>query len=407
MVHAAFAKIASAEALVDRARAPWLPTASMQAGGSAYATNGQFVVSGLQSASSDEYYFLGQGTLNLQWMLYDFGRTSAAIDAAGNGVNAARLSAQASQQIAMCEAAVAFFTLLADDDLTRSADEVRADRERVVAMTHHLVEAGYRTPVDEMRAQVGLEDAKLEVTLAQATRDNDQVSLASALMLDPATTFRLTMPGQFKVDERAAADGAAAVAARKEVAAAAAHLQQARRDLTAARRGHLPSVSASGQGILMYTHDVSTYSGQSPSTLVTNSPAEVAQGSLTLTIPLFDPLLNANIRAAEGNLGEAQANLEQVTLTTRTQASQAARQMRSARAVLEQSQRVATTTAANLKAVEDRYVNGMESPLALADAQREDAIARIGIIRARLAYDVAAVRVLAGLSRVDDLSRVR
>jgi multidrug efflux system outer membrane protein len=406
-VHAAFARIASAEAGVDRASAAHLPSIYAQGSGTAFATNGQVYASGVVSSASNEWYAVAAGALNLQWTLYDFGHTSSAVDAASAGVTAATLSARATEQTAMAEAAVAFFTLLADDDLVRSADAARADREHVAAITHHLVEGGYRTTVDEKREQIALEVAKLDLSLASAARDSDSVSLATALQLDPTTTFQLTAPEPLSVDENAAANGTVALRARRDVAAAAARVEQARHGVDSASHAHLPVLAASASGQLLYAHDSATYSGPGGGTTTTDGPTELVQGTLTLTLPLFDATINANVRAAEGSLREAQAGLEQVTLSARTEAIQAARQARSARTLFEQSQHLAEATAANLAAVEDRYSNGMESPLTLADAQREDKNARVAIVRARLAYDVAAVRLLAGLSRADELLKAR
>jgi outer membrane protein TolC len=81
--------------------------------------------------------------------------------------------------------------------------------------------------------------------------------------------------------------------------------------------------------------------------------------------------------------------------------------VRSARILLEQSKQLAAGAAANLAVVEERYGNGMESPLSLADAQREDVNARGAIARARLAFEVAKVRLLAALSRADELLKAR
>jgi outer membrane protein TolC len=416
-VHAAFARIASAEAGVDHARAAELPSLYAQGSGTGFGSNGHVYAGGVASVTDTEAYFLGQGTLNLQWTLYDFGHTSAAVDSAKAGVNAATLSARATEQVAMSEAAVAFFTLLADDDLVRSAEASRVDREHVLSITHHLVEAGFRPPVDETRAQIALDVAKLAASVAMATRDSDSVNLATALLLDPSTTFHLSPPSPLRVDDGGNQVGEIAVKTRRDVAAAAAKVDQARLNVTSAKRAHLPSVSATASGGVVYSYDVAT--GPDPTdknypnsknTIVyppVSGPTETGTGTLILSIPIIDSLINANVRAAEANLGEAQAGLEQVTQSARSEALQASRAAKNARVVLDQSQRLAAGAAANLSVVEERYSGGMESPLALADAQREDAAARVAIVKAQLAYEIAAVRLLAGLSRADELLRTR
>jgi outer membrane protein len=300
----------------------------------------------------------------------------------------------------MAEAAVAYFTLLADDGLVQAAEAARADREGVELITRRVVAAGFRPPVDETRAQVGVDVAKLDVAVARATRDNDSASLAAALMLDPATAFRLEAPAP-SVSLAPAATGpgvAVVVDTRPTVVAARHRVERMRLELQAARGARLPSVTMQGQGAVLYTSD--RVQG-TPS----NMPSAFVSGALNLTVPLFDPQANANVRIAEAAVGDAQANLEQVTVSAWSAASLAWRQLESTRAILEQAERVSVGTAANLAAVEDRYASGSESPLGVADAQREDALAQVAVIKAHLALDVARVRLLAQLSRVEELGR--
>jgi outer membrane protein TolC len=399
-VHAALARAAAAAAAVDRSRAGLLPYVALQASGVAFATNGQAYSGGVVSMTTSDGYFVGQGAVNVQWVLWDFGHTSSLTDAARSGVGSASQSTRAAEQVAMAEAAVAYLGLLGDEDFVRSAEEARADREHVLEMTHRMVTGGYRPLVDETRARVALDMANLEVRTAQATRDNDAVTLASALGVAPATVFRLTPPGP--IDVGGEVDIAAPVGARGDVAGAAARVEQARHALDAAVRAYLPAVSASGSGALLYARDRATVAG---STTVTQQPGETIQGAITLTVPIFDPVVRAGVRASEAALGEAQAGLAEVTLAAQTETSRAALAARSTQLILEEAERFAVGAAANLAAVEERYSSGVESALALADAEREDAFARLAIVRARVAVDVAKVRVLAAASRVEELTR--
>ena len=170
-------------------------TVSIQGAGTAFTTNGQIYSGGLVSTASTDTYLLAQGTLNLQWTLYDFGRhVESTIDSAKAGVTAAGLSARASEQRAMAEAAVAFFTLLADDARWSS----RRTRCGPIAngssasRTASCSRGSGRRWTDNARPSGPGGGAARRASVAEAARDNDQVILASALMLlDPATTFHL------------------------------------------------------------------------------------------------------------------------------------------------------------------------------------------------------------------------
>jgi outer membrane protein TolC len=405
LVHLAFARVASAEAGLDRSAAARLPTFSASGLGTAYVRDGQVYSSGIVSSTSRETYLAGQSSLHAQWPVYDFGRTSSAIDAAKAGVLSVRLTAEATQQDAMVETAVAFFNLLADSELVRTAQEILTQREQVLAITRRQVESGYRMPVDEIRAQVSVDEARLDLSIAEATRESDSVHLSNALLLQPTTMLRLVAPGPLAIREIPLADVPSAIRDRRDVGAANARVEQTRRGLDAARRAHLPLLSFNATGTLLYVHDRASIPGAAP--VITDGVTKLATGGISLSVPIFDPVIEANVKAAEGSLREAQANFEQVTLTARSQTSLALTQLRRARAVLYQSQRLAMGAAASLSTIAERYATGIESPLSLADAQRQDVVGRVAVIRAHLAVDVAEVRALATLTRIHELLTAR
>src|SRR4051812_21948784 len=67
-VHAAFARIAGAEAVVARSRAAHLPTVSAAGMGTVFASRGPVFVSGLSSnVDSSQQTLVAQASLNLQW----------------------------------------------------------------------------------------------------------------------------------------------------------------------------------------------------------------------------------------------------------------------------------------------------------------------------------------------------
>jgi outer membrane protein len=398
-----------AEASVDLAAAMHWPQITLSAGGVALASRGQVYADGLVSPASQETFFAGQAGLNLRWVLYDFGRTSSAVDAANAGARAAKLSARVTEQVAMAEAATAFFTVLANDDLVRSADAVRANRERILTVSRSLTKEGFRGTVDTARAQVALDVARLDLYLATAASENDSVLLATALQLDPSTTFRLAAPEPLRRDDSTLTSdgGTEAIGRRRDVAAAEARVGEARDRLEAASRAWLPVLEATGSGQMTYAHASSVFVGTGSGPVVVDGPTESVQGTLMVTVPLFDATLNANVRAARAALDESRAYLDQVEYSARREFLQSARQLTNARVVLEQSERLAAGAAANLAAVEDRYTSGIDGPLVLADAEREDASARVAIIRARLEQNLAGVRWLASLSRMDDLLGAR
>ena len=119
-----------------------------------------------------------------------------------------------------------------------------------------------------------------------------------------------------------------------------------------------------------------------------------------LTVPLFDPLINANIRGAEANVTIARADLAQQVLAVRTDAVQSAIAVRSAREQYLSAVRNADLTAANLALAEGRFAAGTTNLLELVDAQSQDAVARLTVIQRRFLLDSAQMHLLASEQRL-------
>jgi outer membrane protein TolC len=158
-------------------------------------------------------------------------------------------------------------------------------------------------------------------------------------------------------------------------------------------------------GTALYGTQQSSFGQQAA--VASRGPSLFGQVSLLATLPLFDPVIQANIEAAEAKVGIAHANLERVTLDARLDRELATARLRTARAVLDQAQQVEVFAHINLSTVESRYAAGVESPFSLIDAQREDRVARLAVVRARLAVDTAGVKLLAAEARADVLLRTR
>jgi outer membrane protein TolC len=400
-VHAAAAGVSVADAEVARSRAAVLPAFALQGGGVGFASVGRTYAGGVVTTDQTQLYGVGQATLGVQWLLSDFGKTSSAVDAARSGVQSAIERAREVEQAAISEAAVVYYTVLSDEDLVAGDSEVLRERERTLAITRRSVESGNRAAIDERRAELAVGTAKLEVARAQAEYESDRTVLASLLRLDPREPWRLERPHPLAVDAAAGTT----IEARHEVVAARAKVEQARRASEAARRARLPTLSAAAFGTVLWAAQQSSASQQSPSS--SEGPSVLGQVSLTATLPLSDPQIEANVRAAEANVSSATAELERVTLRARLDVDVAASRLANARSLLAQAEHLAAASRASLAAMEDRYAAGVETPLALVDLQREDALARIAVIRGQLAVDTGSVQLLAAQARAEVLLQAR
>jgi outer membrane protein len=401
VVHAAIAKIASSEAALAHASAPRLPTLQFELGANVFTSQGRVFSDGIVSSPSRETYLVGQSTVALRWTVYDFGRTSNAISAAQAGVASAHLSAEATEQAAIEESATAFFCLLADTDLTLQASAIVGDRQRILAITHRLVESGLRTEADEIRAEVDLDAARLDAVVAEGARSESATVLTSMLALSPETELQLIAPSDVAFMNRLQRTS---TVKRRDLAAANARIVQAKKEFSATERARLPTVAMGASATTLYAYDRSS---DGEASRVTRGPSAFAQAGLTLSVPIFDPKLGSDSRLASGRLQEAQASLELIEHNAKAESSGALTRLRSSEAVFEQSRRLALVAGASLGAIEDLYAAGLESPLSLVNAQREDSRARVNSVRARVAYQLAQIRFLASVGGASALLTVR
>lgn len=400
-VHVALQRVTAARAELREARSRYWPTLSASLGGSAYASHGTLFASGLQATGTGRTALESRVGLGGRMAVYDFGQTARAVDAAQSSLEAAKLEALAQEEQAMAEAAIAFYTVVADQELSVAALNAQAERERVLAITRRLVSAGIRAPVDELRAQVAVDVAVLELAVAEEALKRDSAALAAALALDPASELQLATP------DDAAASGEvmeidAALRANPDLNAQRARVAQARHAVQAARNARWPTLELDLQAALLYTA-ASVRNPGAPSATQLTSPSQYAAGTLTLSAPLFDAALDARVATAETRVGEAERVLAQHQFLTRLDARQTSQALRSAQHVLGQAQRVERGAVESLAVAEGRYANGVDDALTVGDAQREANDARKNVIQARLGLRVSRVRFLLAFSRIHEL----
>jgi outer membrane protein TolC len=393
-VREARARIAQAEARISQAGVPRRPTLNVVGSANGFVSNGSFVSQGV-TVDTGETATWGDGTANLSWTFLDF-RTSDAVRAAEHGLDAASADARASEQVAMTQAAVLFYTLLADEDLVAAAQKSVQQRERALATAKALGSAGLRSPTDVFRATVALESAKSDLALAEGAAQEDAVALAGVLLLPVGERLRLVRPPEARVPLDPVGAANAAVANRPELASARARVEQSHAELDAARGARLPTLGLQASGSARYTQITSN--GASGS-----GPSQIGQGGIVLTIPILDPHASANVRAAEAQVAAADAELFRQSMQVRYEAARAAIAARSAVAVLERAKEQAESAAQHLVTIEERYKSGVATPLELLDAQREDAIARTLVVTSRRAVDIASLRVLSAVGKIATL----
>jgi outer membrane protein len=354
----------------------------------------------LGTGGADSVWGTAAGVL-LSWDAIDFGVRKANIDVARSQTDATRAQTELTQLDVAAAAADAFLTVLASDEGVRAA---QANVERLTVFAQAvtaLVRNELRPGADESRATAELALARNQVSVAVQQRDLARATLAA--MLGAAGTD-ITANPQGLADAPATAAAGAAVDAHPAVKVDLAAIEAIRARERSLGRVYFPRLTLqgalSGRGT----------GAEVPGVLTDGSPFRTPNWALgaTVNFPVFD-IFNAQARKRVElhNEAAAQARVEQTRQNITTEQARA-------RALLTAATEIARNTPVARDAAVDaasraraRYDAGLASITEVAEAQRllaqadaDDAVARLGIWRALLAAAQAGGDLRPFLSQV-------
>jgi outer membrane protein TolC len=392
------ARAASAQA--DLARAGYLPTVTLSGGTSFALSNGTQVIGGTIATNNTNYSLNFDASASLRWTIWDFGRTAGSVDNAEASERASVLDAEATRRTAVSAAVGAYYAVVLDRDAIENARATERVRARALEVARGYTEAGARPDIERTRAEVSLASARLDVANAEVQFRADLAALAGALGIDATGELDAQAPSPLSLDEDGVLAAQRAATDRPDVLASRLRTQQADLQVDNARRGFLPTLSASASAGIRYT---ANWRYVDPMWSDTRGPSESVNAGVTLSWAAFDPTVRANVRIAEANAAVARAQEQQSIIAARTEAVQAVVAARAARQALEQSETLARGAAANLGQAQGRYEQGIGTMLELVDAQAADAQARASLVRARWQWEVAKARAWIAQGRVESL----
>ncbi len=398
-VRAAVARVTAANAQIEQARAAWLPTLGVSTSPSISFSDRPF----LPATDTTPAQRLQGSSINIdataaaRWNLFDFGRTSANVRASERARDALREDSRAATLQALSSAATQYLTVLADLEAIETTRITVTQREARLRIAQGRVEAGAAGPNESVRAQVDLDAGRLDLTIAEARAASDRAALAASLGLDPAVPIEIIrIPDEaLAADDDPARAATEAVSARPEFAAARHRVAQAQAQADLAHANRRPALTANANASVGYNE---VLAGRS-----LGGVSETVSGGLSLSWQVFDRSLAAAADVADAAVATAQETLNAQSLSVRTAAVQAAVASRSARAQVEQAERLAAGTASNLELATGRYQGGAGTLLEVVDAQAADASARIAVVRARLNLALSRAQLLAATGRLERL----
>lgn len=328
------------------------------------------------------------GAVLLSWEAVDFGQRKAAVDVARAQTSFARNQTALTELEVASAAADAFLTVLAAEESVRAAG---ANVERLQVFGNNvrtLVQNQLRPGADQSRSEAELAVANNQLSQAVQIAEVARASLADAI--GSAGTILELSPGAL------ATVPPFAVESPDLKAHPAARAQQAAIEIVEARQGALD------RAYLPHITLQSTFAARGTGAETPGVPSfgnglwlQVPNWAVgaTVTFPALDLFsINARKRVESQNVLAERARYERTVQTLTTQEVKARALMKAATAIARNTpiERQAATAGENQARA--RYQSGLASVTEVAEAQRllaqaeaDDAVARLGVWRALLA----------------------
>ena len=372
---AAQQSLEAAQQGVAQARAGYGPSVSVNANGTAGATNAP-VSSALTSPTATGTAGIA-GTITV----FDNGRTKALVESAQAGVASAQAALKQTQQDLALQAAAQFFTVLSSEGVADAQQQVLAQAQAQLALVQAQVRAGVAPQADVIQAQAQVAQAQVSVLNAGAQILTTKASLASTMGIDTTTPIEVASPTVPSPQLSVTSDQviAAALRNRPEIAKANAAVQAAQAGLDTAYVNAGPQVSIGlGAG----------YTPASTEPALNNTASYGLTG--TISLPLFDSGRGrAEIAGAQATLKGAQASLSSTILSIRQDAYQSYLGAVQAAANVTATQAAKAAADQALSVAQGQYRAGVGTIIAVIQAQTTAAQADVNAASAVYSYESA------------------
>ena len=310
-------------------------------------------------------------TLQINWMLYDFGKREANVDVALENLRAANFDYNQSIQDAVLSVSVAYFNLYEAMGAIKASLADLRDARTAYESANAKMKQGVGNRQDMLIALANAKNAEFALEKNRAYEEQCRASLAAAMGIKVDSNLKISedvkVPDSAESEKKIESLIAEALSERQSVLSAYASMRAAKRSADAAYDDYFPTISAVGTG--QWTDYISSpYDG---------APAYGFSGGIALTWNLFDGFVrqyelisaNAKERAAAMKLKEAQIKIISDVWTYFYAYKSALKQVESARAAVEANEQACN-------AVKIGYDNGINSLVDLLTAQANLATAR-------------------------------
>jgi outer membrane protein len=289
-------------------------------------------------------------------LIYDFGKTGALVDEARANARFADFDLERVREVVVFNVRQAYLQLLQAQRLVRVADAQVARSELNLRSARGFFDVGTKPKSDVTKAEVEVANSRVAQIQARNLVALAQVTLANALGLEAATPLQIEDILNYEpvtLDREALR--AEALKNRPELAQAITRVDAARAQLSGARAGYLPDVTATG-----------SYGAAS------NDPPLHEVWSITgnLSWNLFQGFFTkSRVRETEALVEVARANYDSTELQVRVDVEQAYINVVNAAEQIAATGKAVESAQENLRLAQGRYDAGVGTILDLTDAQ--------------------------------------
>jgi outer membrane protein len=332
-------------------------------------------------------------TLSVNQLLYDFGKTGNARDAAKFGERAAERDLNRVVQEVVLNVKQAYYALLQAKKLVNVSQQTLAQTEGHLKQADAFFRAGSKPRFDVTRAIVDVNNAKLGVINAQNAVRLKTIALYNTMGMDPQRDIEIEdaslQPAVLMTLEQAQQH---ALLSRPETQKAESDIRSAQARVESEEANFLPTLSAAGaynwaQG----TSAMGPFRGD-----VQNS----WNAGITLSLPLFEGgLTKGKVGEARANQRALEAQRDALRQSILLDVNQAYADIESAQARIQVMDSSLKSARESLSLAEGRYSAGVGPSLEVTDAQVAAAKAETDYVQALYDYQLAVARLDKAMGR--------
>lgn len=369
----------AARARADQSRSGLLPQVSLSAGyqTSTSRNTGTLPVDGGNTIRRGSGFTVGATASQLLW---DFGQTLNRYRAARESADAQQATQAQTRLNILAEVSTAYFNVLAQQSLLKVATETLENEEAHLRQVEAQVQVGTRAEIDLLQQRTALANARVQLIQAKNAYATSKAQLNRSMGVEGSTDYtvqdvtRAPLPGESLGLDALVEQ---ALARRPDLSASTRQLRAQELQVSAAKGGYLPrltaSVSANGVGTSPVDQDFGL------------------TGQVGLSWPIFEGLrTRAEVREAEASLRGIGAQQDALRQQVRLEVEQALLAVRAASESLSATQEAETNARERLRLAEGRYREGVGTIIELGDAQLDYTSAAAQRVQAE--YNLASAR---------------